>query len=50
MKVTMLLADYAAVADGKLTIVGGGWSVTGPVSPPFAIARALRRARGTRRT
>ncbi len=38
MKVTMLLADYAAVADGKLTIVGGGWSVTGPVSPPFAIA------------
>lgn len=38
MKVTMLLADYAQVADGKLTIVGGGWSVTGPMPVPFAIA------------
>ncbi len=38
MKVTMMLADYAAVADGKLTIVGGGWSVTGPMPVPFAIA------------
>jgi hypothetical protein len=38
MKVTMLLADYAQVADGKLTIVGGGWSVTGPAPVPFAIA------------
>ncbi len=34
----MLLADYAQVADGKLTIVGGGWSLTGPAPPPFAIA------------
>jgi hypothetical protein len=38
VKVTMLLADYAQVADGKLTIVGGGWSVTGPMPVPFAIA------------
>ena len=38
MKVTMILADYAQVADGKLTIVGGGWSVTGPAPTPFAIA------------
>ena len=38
MKVTMMLADYAQVADGKLTIVGGGWSVTGPMPVPFAIA------------
>ncbi len=38
MKVTMLLADYAAVSEGKLTIVGGGWSVTGPMPVPFAIA------------
>jgi hypothetical protein len=38
MKVTMILADYAQVADGKLTIVGGGWSVTGPLPTPFAIA------------
>ena len=33
-----MLADYAQVADGKLTIVGGGWSVTGPMQVPFAIA------------
>ena len=26
----MLLADFAQVSDGKLTIVGGGWSLTGP--------------------
>jgi hypothetical protein len=38
MKVTMLLADYAQVADGKLTVVGGGWSLTGPDPMPFAIA------------
>jgi hypothetical protein len=38
MKATMLLADYAQVSDGKLTIVGGGWSVTGPEPAPFGIA------------
>jgi hypothetical protein len=38
MKATLLLADYAQVADGKLTIVGGGWSVTGPEPAPFGIA------------
>ena len=38
MKVTMMLADFAQVADGKLTIVGGGWSVTGPMPVTFAIA------------
>ena len=38
MKATLLLADYAQVSDGKLTIVGGGWSVTGPDPSPFAIA------------
>ena len=38
MKVTVMLADYAQGADGKLTIVGGGWSVTGPMPVPFAIA------------
>ena len=30
VRVTMLLADFAQVADGKLTVVGGGWSLTGP--------------------
>jgi hypothetical protein len=38
MKATLLLADYAQVSDGKLTIVGGGWSVTGPEPAPFGIA------------
>ena len=38
MKATLLLADFAQVADGKLTVVGGGWSVTGPDPTPFAIA------------
>jgi hypothetical protein len=38
VKVTMMLADYAQVTEGKLTIVGGGWSVTGPMPVPFAIA------------
>jgi hypothetical protein len=38
MKVTMLLCDHAAVADGKLYINGGGWSLTGPLPAPSAIA------------
>lgn len=38
MKVTLMLADYAQVSDGKLTIVGGGWDATGPNPLPFAIA------------
>src|SRR3954469_18764164 len=41
MKATLMLADYATVADGKLTIVGGGWTVTGPGPAPFAIALKL---------
>lgn len=27
MKVTMLLADAASVADGNLDILGGGWGI-----------------------
>lgn len=38
MKVTMLLSDAAQVADGKLYILGGGWSITGPTPTPSAIA------------
>jgi hypothetical protein len=34
----MLLADAAQVAQGKLYILGGGWSVTGPGPVPSAIA------------
>ena len=38
MKLTMLLADAAQVAEGKLYILGGGWSMTGPPEVPSAIA------------
>ena len=38
MRVTMMLCDAAQVADGKLYILGGGWSVTGPDPTPSAIA------------
>ena len=38
MKVTLMLADSAQVVAGKLYILGGGWSMTGPKLAPFAIA------------
>lgn len=38
LHVNLMLADYAQVADGKLNVIGGGWSVTGPDPSPFAIA------------
>ena len=38
MKVTMLLADSAQAVGGKLYILGGGWSITGPGPVPSAIA------------
>jgi len=41
MKATMLLCDAAQVADGKLFILGGGWSITGAVMGPSAIALKL---------
>jgi len=37
----MMLADSAQVADGKLYVLGGGWSVTGPDPTPSAIAMKL---------
>lgn len=41
MRVTMMLADAAQEVNGKLYVLGGGWSVTGPVLPPMAIALKL---------
>ena len=38
MKVTMLLADAAQAIGGKLYILGGGWSITGPKPTASAIA------------
>jgi len=34
----MLLADAAQAVNGKLYILGGGWSITGPDPAPSAIA------------
>ncbi len=34
----MLLADFAQVLEGKLYIMGGGWSLTGPQPSLSAIA------------
>ena len=41
MKVTLMLADHAQVAEGKLYINGGGWSITGPDPIPYAIAMLI---------
>jgi hypothetical protein len=30
MRATLLLGDFARVVDGKLDILGAGWTVTGP--------------------
>jgi hypothetical protein len=37
---TVLLCDAAEVSDGKLFILGGGWSLTGP--GPFVHALAIK--------
>lgn len=37
----MLLCDSATVAEGKLFILGGGWTVVGPQPTPMAIALKL---------
>ena len=38
MKVTIMLADFAQAVNGKLYIMGGGWSLIGPAPCPTAIA------------
>ncbi len=37
MRATMMLADHAQIADGKLFISGGGWSTCGPGPSPCAV-------------
>ncbi len=40
INVTMVLADHAQVADGKLFVAGGGWTdMTG--AAPFAVAMVI---------
>jgi hypothetical protein len=38
MEATLLLCDAAEAINGKLYILGGGWSITGPMPVPFALA------------
>ncbi len=38
MRVTMMLCDAAQVAEGKLYILGAGWSLIGPDPMPMAVA------------
>ena len=38
MKLTMLLCDHVAAAEGKLYVNGAGWTQTGPEPMPSAIA------------
>ncbi|TML25759.1 MAG: hypothetical protein E6G26_13230, partial [Actinobacteria bacterium] len=33
MKVTLLIADFARVASGKLDVIGGGWSMMNAQGP-----------------
>src|SRR5207244_5203833 len=40
VKVTILLADAAQAVEGKLYVLGGGWSTTGP--DPAPMARAIK--------
>ena len=37
----MMLADAAQEVGGKLYVLGGGWSITGPEPVPMAIALKL---------
>lgn len=41
MRATMMLADSAQAINGKLYLLGGGWSVTGPHATPMAIAMTI---------
>jgi len=41
MRVTLLLADSAQAVEGKLYILGGGWSVVGPDPTGMAIAMKI---------
>src|SRR5262245_49386968 len=38
MKAVVILCDSAQVADGKLNILGGGWSICGPDPVQMALA------------
>ena len=37
----MLLCDYCEAVNGKLYIMGGGWSIIGPNPTPFGVAMLI---------
>ena len=41
MRATLLLADFARVSDGKLDVIGGGWSVINAAGPFGCFVAAL---------
>jgi uncharacterized protein DUF6941 len=41
MRTTLVLADYARVSDGKLDVIGGGWSIINAVGPFGCFVAAL---------
>jgi hypothetical protein len=41
MRTTLLLADYARVSDGKLDVIGGGWSIINAAGPFGCFVAAL---------
>lgn len=38
MRTTLLIADAAQTAEGKLSVLGAGWTEMGPVTVPHAVA------------
>ncbi|MHB1981452.1 MAG: DUF6941 family protein [Sulfobacillus sp.] len=38
----LMLADSAQVVDGKLFVLGGGWTLTGPRPSPMALVAQLQ--------
>lgn len=42
MKLTQHLTDYAKVSDGKLDLLGAGWTITGPGPIAFVVAGMLQ--------
>jgi hypothetical protein len=41
MKVNLMLADSAQAVQGKLYVLGAGWTITGPDPTPSAIAMVV---------
>ena len=42
MQAQLILADFAQVANGKLTVVGAGWDRTGPTPTPSGIGLIIK--------